>query len=262
MRSMPSTFNSSTSKSTAVLAVPTAHLSLLEVMLPPTPLHRLPLALAGALEDQLLDDPADLHMAVAPDAAAAMKAGRAFGLMVCNKAWLSALVARQQAQGAVVQRIVPADASLQASGWDLAQFDFAPKAAWLAKVQRGLAALCLGREWRAARVAIVLLVLVQLVGVNLWAWRDRAALAEKRSQVNQVLMTAFPQTQVVVDAPVQMAKGVAALRTSSGALGAKDLESLLAQQTAPLGLAQIDFAGGELKVVTKMDAKPEARVAP
>ena len=52
----------------------------------------------------------------------------------------------------------------------------------------------------------VFLLLVNLAGLNLLAWRTGQALAAQR-QAQQVLLTdTFPQVKVVVDAPVQMAR--------------------------------------------------------
>jgi general secretion pathway protein L len=54
-----------------------------------------------------------------------------------------------------------------------------------------------------------------------------------------VLRETFPQTSLVVDAPLQMAQQVERLRQGSGQLGAGDLEAMLAAlgQALPPGLA-------------------------
>jgi general secretion pathway protein L len=67
------------------------------------------------------------------------------------------------------------------------------------------------------------------------------------------LRETFPQTQVVVDAPLQMAQQVERLRQGSGQLGAGDLESLLAAlgQALPADLAapkQWTYQSGQLRV--------------
>lgn len=228
------------------LILSTEHLSVLSVTLPPTPQHRLHAALAGALEEELLDEPADLHFALAPSAHSDIKTGRAFEVMVCNKAWLRGLVDKRTQLGSATQRIVPMGAALQAAGWDLAQFDFAPRAAWRGKLQGACQTVWQAPQWRAARIAVVLLIVIQLVGINLWAWRDRAALADKRAQINRILLQTYPSTPLVVDATAQMLRATQALRASSGTLGGQDLES----QLAKLGksVAQIDYASGHLKV--------------
>jgi general secretion pathway protein L len=212
--------------------------------------HRLQAALAGALEEDLLDDPSELHFALAPNAAAQMKAGLAFDVMVCNKAWLRQQLTKRSEQNLSTERITPSEANYEAAGWNLAQFDFAPQTAWRAKLVGAWAQLVQARQWSAARWAVFLLFMVQLVGVNLWAWRERDELAQKQAQINQILLQTFPSTPLVVDAPAQMEKAVAALRISSGALGDKALESQLAQLSATLKQTptQLDFVAGELKV--------------
>ena len=105
--------------------------------------------------------------------------------------------------------------------------------------------------WRA-RWALALLLLVNLVGLNTLAWRTQQALAAQR-QANQALLTdSFPQVKVVVDAPLQMAREVAALRQATGAASGRDLEPML-QAFGQLALVQqapaaIEFAAGELRL--------------
>ncbi len=229
------------------LALPPEHLSVLTVLLPPTPVHRIPAALAGALEEDLLDDPADLHFALAPDAASNMKAGQPFEVMVCNKAWLRQLIDARSEQNQLTQRIQPDDAALQAAGWDLAQFDFAPQTALRSQLSSAFNTVMQTPQWRAARVGALMLLVVQLIGVNVWAWRERSVLADKRTEVNRILQQSFPATVLVVDAPAQMQRAVQALRTQSGALSSNDLESQLTQLGKPV--TQIDYQSGQLKVL-------------
>jgi general secretion pathway protein L len=213
------------------------------------PAHRLQAALGGALEEQLLDDPADLHFAVAPQAAAAMKAGQPFEVMVCNKAWLKALLDKASAQGQTISAIVPESADWQAAGWNLAQFDFRPQARWSQRLQAAARALCFAREWRLARVALAVLVLVQIIGLNVWAWRDRAALQSQREQIAKVLTQTYPETKAVVDAPLQMERALARQRVASGVPDSKSLEAQLASKAEQgKSLKQVDFVGTELKV--------------
>jgi general secretion pathway protein L len=232
------------------LVLPANRVSVHTVTLPPTPAHRMQAALAGVLEEQLLDEPADLHFALAPDAAAAMKAGRAFDVMVCDKAWLQALLDKARGQGQVVDSIVPESAAQQALGWDLAQFDFRPQSRISTQLQSAARAVWSSREWRWARMGLLALIAVQILGLNLWAWRDRAELAAKREQVNQILLQSYPETKVVVDAPAQMTKSLAQSRAQRGGLNDQSLESQLASKaTAGKAYSQIDFASGELKLI-------------
>ena len=101
-----------------------------------------------------------------------------------------------------------------------------------------------------ARCGLALLLLVNLIGLNLLAWRTQDELAARRA-ANQALLTeTFPQVKVVVDAPVQMAREVANLRQATGAASARDLEPML-QAFGQLALVQqapaaIEFTAGEL----------------
>ena len=71
-------------------------------------------------------------------------------------------------------------------------------------------------EWRAARWGVAMLLLTQLIGLNAWAWKERSALQAKRDAVRTTLTTTFQSVRVVVDAPVQMEREVAALRQATG----------------------------------------------
>lgn len=239
--------------SSTQLVLPSDRVSVHTVTLPPTPLHRMQAALGGALEEQLLDDPADLHFAVASDAATAMKAGRPFDVMVCDKAWLKALLDNALQQGQNITSIVPESAEHQAAGWNLAQFDFKPQPRWSQRLQAGVRAMCFAPQWRLARAAVAVLLLVHIVGLNVWAWRDKAALQAGREQIALVLTQTFPETQVVIDAPVQMERALARLRAGSGSLDAQGLEAQLASKAtadkAFKSFSQVDYANNELKVI-------------
>ena len=231
------------------LVLPNDRVSIHSVTLPPTPAHRLQAALGGALEEQLLDDPADLHFAVAPDATAAMKEGRSFDVMVCDKNWLKALLDKALAKDQNITSIVPESAAHLAASWNLAQFEFKPQSRLSHRFQAGARAVCFAPQWRLARVAALVFLLVHIIGLNVWAWRDRAALQSGREQIANVLTQTFPETKVVVDAPVQMEKALAQLRAASGSFDGKGLEAQLTLKATPdKTLTQVDFTSGELKV--------------
>lgn len=293
---------------------------------------RLRAVLEGLLEDQLLDDPATLHFALAPGAAK----DASTWVAVCDKAWLRSSLQTLEAAGITVARIVPelvpdalADASqsagagslyaidnagqplllhasasgvtpwpLQAStvallqwpqdatlraepaiaalaeqlfgrsvqlqsraeralaacqsDWDLAQLDLVNNQRSRSLKRLGAAARTLlqAPRWRAARWSLLALIAVNLLGLNVRAGAERAALQAQRKAIDTVLTGTFPATQVVVDAPVQMQRAVAALQQNTGALGARDFETLLGAwaHAAPAAPAPsgIDFANGEL----------------
>lgn len=300
-----------------VLVMPVQALSWHRVNLPQVSLKdrtRLRAVLAGLLEDQLLDDPAELHFALAPDA----RAGSPCWVVVCRAEALRVPLTALAEQGMQAQRIVPAfapafdaaaepgagDAALVVVGtedapwlvatgrgvaggvlalpltpsatslevvaasdaqtpllaepavyqlaqqrlgrpaellatgqrllqasrtpWSLAQFQFAnsgrDKLAQSANAS--LQALWRAPQWRWARWGAALLLLVNLLGINLWAWQARADLAEQRARINQLFTTTFPRVPVVVDAPLQMRQELQRLQQQSGALTASAFEVL------------------------------------
>lgn len=148
----------------------------------------------------------------------------------------------------VAQRVC--DASV--SDWDLAQFDLSLSGGGrMARRWRQHAGHWLrAPSWRAARWALVALLLAHLVGLNAWAWKLDAAVRDRQQQVKATLSQAFPEIRTVVDAPLQMQRQLELLRRSSGALAADDMESMLAALGA--GLPQdshaqaIDYAPGQL----------------
>ncbi|MBI2770230.1 MAG: general secretion pathway protein GspL [Burkholderiales bacterium] len=151
------------------------------------------------------------------------------------------------------------------SGWDLAQFDFASSSrarAWR-KAAAGWADVLRAPQWRPARWAAVLLVGANLVGLNAWAWKERASLDAKREAIRQALTATFPQVKLVVDAPVQMERELAALRQVTGATGGRDLEAMLGALTTALPperpVGNLEFAGGELRIKGVAYTPDEAR---
>lgn len=286
---------------------------------------RLRPVLEGLLEDRLLDEPEQLHLALAPDATA----GGTVWVAACERAWLrghlQALEAAQRPVGRIVPELAPstgpgalhvigepgqawllltgeaaeggvlslplgpaalslagaaidADGPLSAepglaaeaeqllqrkaqlrtpaqrallaaqSAWDLAQFEFADSGHQ--RAARRLAGLWQdfrhAPAWRPARWGLALLLGAQLVGLNAWAWRTEAALAARQAAIRDTLTQTFPQVRLVVDAPLQMAREVAALRQATGAASGRDLEPMLAAlgQALPAGqaLSAIEFS--------------------
>lgn len=138
--------------------------------------------------------------------------------------------------------------------WDLAQFDFASsgRARALKKLAGSWADLLRAPQWRPARWGALLLVAVNLLGLNAWAWKERSALEAKRAAIRNALTTTFPNVKVVVDPRVQMEREVVALRQATGVPSGRDFESLLAAlaMALPPGKqpAGLEYANGELRV--------------
>jgi general secretion pathway protein L len=140
------------------------------------------------------------------------------------------------------------------NGWDLAQLDMVNTQRSRSLKQWGAAWRALRQEprWRPVRWSLVALIAVNLIGLNVRAGSERASLQAQRQALATVLTSAFPATQVVVDAPAQMQRAVAALRQGSGELGAHDFETLLGAwaRAAPAASAPkgLEYAKGQLRL--------------
>jgi general secretion pathway protein L len=299
------------------------------IAVPKAPAARLRAAIAGVLEEQLLEDAEAVHFALAPN----LSAGQTGWVAVVDKAWLKGELTALDKAGVVVERAVPIswpedmpmghfsaprgdDASapmeltwsdakgvicMNVSGalakqmlpqwtaqparwtahpavaapaerwlggtvtvlsdeqrllramrslWNLLQFDIAPK-------HRGAVALrdALRRfrsaSWRPVRWGLVALVVLQVAGLNLWAWHQERLIASKRAAMVTLLRTAHPQVRAVLDAPAQMQRETDLLRAAAGKAGDSDLETLLGAAAAawPVGQAPLQtlkFDNGRL----------------
>ena len=303
----------------------------------PSGLHkqkgRLQAALHGLLEERVLDEPGQLHMALPPDWQSATRNWVA----VCDKLWLQAHLHALETAGLTVHRIVPeftpdsatleitatgdehdgwlwlrqvdrgvwgvplssvkmgeldlrADelqtASIEAepavigllsqtlqmqprltapaqhwlaalsNGWDLAQFEFQTdaRARLLKTAQRMAHELWQHPQWRWARWGVAALLVSQLAGLNVWAWKTRSNWQAQQASWTQILRETFPQTRVVIDAPLQMKQQVDRLRQNSSALAPGDLEAMLSAlgQALPTHVAappQWRYQAGQLRPI-------------
>lgn len=145
----------------------------------------------------------------------------------------AAAAAAERWLGAPVALMTEAERALeaaQASG-NLRQFDLAPRHRGT-RALRDLGKRLLSSEWRPVRWGLVGLVTVQLLGLNLQAWRQGQALAAKREAMNALLKTAHPGVRAVLDAPLQMQRETERLRVAAGRPGDGDLEALLGAAAA------------------------------
>lgn len=306
-----------------VLVVPADLLAWHQTTLPRLPPQRWRQALPGLLEDQLLSDPDQVHMALAPGA----QSGSPTLVAVFNKAWLNEVMATLEAAGRRVQRIVPefepgapalyllgqpdharlvqADAQgvlvvplsqpvrdglghwVQALGslpdtlwaepplveqaqlalnqnvqllpiaqrlwqaaqsdWDLAQFEWAASGTgrWRAWGQ-----LWQAPSWRPLRWGLLTLLLVNLVGLQLWSWQEKKHQQSQKASIEAVLRSSFPQVKVVIDPLAQMQREVQSLALASGSPDASDLGvmlSALAESGAPPA-KQVSYSTGQLQL--------------
>jgi general secretion pathway protein L len=130
--------------------------------------------------------------------------------------------------GASVRVQTEAERALQSvrSLWNLRQFDLAPRRRGTRALGNALRQLR-SPAWRPVRLGVATLLLLQLVGLNVWAWHQRQALGELRASQEQLLRATFPNVRAVLDAPLQMRRETEALRAAAGLAGDNDLEALL-----------------------------------
>jgi general secretion pathway protein L len=130
--------------------------------------------------------------------------------------------------GASVTVQTEAERALQAmrSTWNLRQFDLAPRHRGTRALRNTLRQL-LSPAWRPVRIGLATLLLLQVVGLNAWAWHERRTLAEQRLAQEQLLRATFPNVRAVLDAPLQMRRETEVLRAAAGRAGDNDLEALL-----------------------------------
>lgn len=322
--------------SEVVLIVPAQQLSWHQVQLPKGTLGkgffsgadatRLRAVLEGLLEEELLDDSAQLHFALEPEP----QTQAPVWVAVCNRAWLRTVLQTLEQAARPVRRVVPefspealertlfvigsaddaqlvfaqggalhrwplsaesvallnwpadnlvvAEPGLAAlaeqsfkrtitiepcaqrwaqaatSNWNLLQFEFvnSNRDRWWKRINSALSSFLQAPRWRAARLALLATLVFNLAGLNFWAWQQQAAIQQQRQAIHDVLTSTFPKVRVVVDAPVQMSKEVAALMHTSGAPSPRDLDRMLAAlgASAPAGTlaSTIEFSNAELRL--------------
>lgn len=140
------------------------------------------------------------------------------------------------------------------SGWDMAQFDLVSSGR-TRLLKRFLGA---GRQWlyaphwRPVRWGLAALLGVNLVGLNIGAWKEQSVQQAQRTAIQDTLTQTFPQVKVVIDAPLQMQREVDALRQATGTASSNGLEAVLAAiGNAPLvtnSPSAIDLSNGDIKI--------------
>ncbi len=196
-----------------------------------------------------------------------------------SKAWVALLdwpdtsgIVAEPAVAALAEQLFQRSVTLQQSAqrrlqaarspWDLAQFDLvnSSRARTWKRWSESLGSLLRAPRWRAARLTLLALLAVNLVGLNAWACKEQALLNAQRVAIRELLTSTFPQVRVVVDAPLQMAREVAVLQQASGVATGRDMETMLgalgvvvAVNTVP---SAIEFVAGELRL-KGLNLKPE-----
>jgi general secretion pathway protein L len=140
------------------------------------------------------------------------------------------------------------------SAWDLAQGEWAQGRAQRAQRQV-LAAwqtLLHAPAYKPVRWGLLVLVALQVLGLNALAWQESRALNAQQASLQSILQTTFPSVTLVIDAPLQMQREVDALQQKSGSASSTDLEPLLAALAGVLPAGQtpqqIHFANHALRL--------------
>ncbi len=150
--------------------------------------------------------------------------------------------------------LTPAARWLRASqsAWDLAQHEWAQH--WRTRVMRWmtqqLRELWFAPRWRSSRQAVWALLVLHLIGLNVWAWHDRAQLAAKQDALNHMLQTTVPNVAVVID-PLQQMKRALTLRQQLSATPLADdlmvmLDVVAKDWPQDIAIERIDYQTGEL----------------
>jgi general secretion pathway protein L len=138
--------------------------------------------------------------------------------------------------------------------WDLAQFGIVASRGGrsLRRFAQGLQQFSSAPRWRSVRWGLWALLLVQVLGLNLHAYQQQAALNQERRAMQAAFTSTFPKVPVVVDAPVQMQREVEQLRQRSGQLAQEDAEVMLSAlmqaanfPAAPIG---VHYQSGALQL--------------
>jgi general secretion pathway protein L len=136
--------------------------------------------------------------------------------------------------------------------WNLRQFDLLPQLRGTRAAREALRRLA-SPAWRPFRIGLAALLLLNLVGLNAWAWQQSRTVQARREAVVELLKTTHPQVRAVLDAPLQMQRETDLLRAAAGRVGETDFEALLAAATTawPDGappLASLRFENAQLAI--------------
>lgn len=115
--------------------------------------------------------------------------------------------------------------------WNLRQFGLAPRHRGWVRFTNQLKQFKEPR-WRSLRWGLVCLVLLNVIGLNAWAYQKKHALEQRRAAMSQLLRETFPSVTGVLDAPAQMKTQTEARLALAGELAPTDLESLLGAAAA------------------------------
>ena len=203
------------------------------VAVPKAPAARMRAALVGVMEEGLLEDEDDVHLALGPGA----KAGTTDWVAVVNKPWLRAQLAALEAGDVALDRVAPSWWPDEGVAGHTFREGGPDEPAQLA--------------WRVSRIGLIALVAVTLLGLNLRALQEHRAIADKQAALSAMVGATFPDIKVLYDPAAQAQKAIDQLRGAAGRPGDGDIETLLqaAESAWPQGHTPVDsvkYEGGRL----------------
>jgi general secretion pathway protein L len=140
------------------------------------------------------------------------------------------------------------------SPWNLLQLEWSParQGRWRRSVRAAFHTLRASPAWRPVRWGLLALAVLQLGALNALALHENSLLQHKREAAAELLTRTFPEVGLVIDAPLQLQRGVQALALSRGEGAGLDLARVLAA-LAPLaspegGVTSIDLQESQLRL--------------
>ena len=140
------------------------------------------------------------------------------------------------------------------SPWNLAQLELSasPGGQFRKRLASAWQQLLHSPQWRPTRWGLIALVVVQILGLNALAWRQRSQLDAQRASLQSMLQQSFPDVKLVIDAPLQMQRAVDDLARARGVGSDADLGRVFAiiGPLAPknLGLNSIEWSGQQVQL--------------
>ncbi len=115
------------------------------------------------------------------------------------------------------------------NGWDLAQGEWEQSTrlrGWR-QLQQTWQSFIYGDQWRATRWALVLILMIQIIGLNAWAWHINQQREAQLQILKRALNESFPAVKVIVEPLLQMRGELARLQQSKGIEKNDDLDVML-----------------------------------
>ena len=148
------------------------------------------------------------------------------------------------------------------STWDFARGEWGqgPLKRILKTLQKAKTQFLHQKEWKLARIGLLLLFTLNVIFLNTWSWQERQNIKHQREQLSQILKSTFAEVQVVVDPVSQMQRSLSLLQERTATPHPGDFEHLLSalsqlQTLNPsLDLSQIQnlrFGANELTLTWK-----------